>query len=98
MFLSGLIFGGTVVYVICQEDRLFHQNLKLEIIIGKFLTLSILLVLICCKSDIISEPFISEFGIFNHLGLLLDNHLSAYNALFVFDYYILSHLLAHSSN
>ena len=34
MFLSGLIFGGTTVYLICQEERIFQQIVSLEIAAG----------------------------------------------------------------
>nr|XP_039264736.1 transmembrane protein 198-B-like [Styela clava] len=34
MFLSGLIFGGTVVFVLCQEERILQHTLSFGAIVG----------------------------------------------------------------
>jgi len=35
MFLSGLIFGGTTVFLICREERIFQQQFSVEIAAGE---------------------------------------------------------------
>ena len=45
MFLSGFIFGGTVVYVICQEEKIVNHNLSPGAIIGECLFLSAFIVI-----------------------------------------------------
>nr|CAB3267066.1 transmembrane protein 198 [Phallusia mammillata] len=34
MFLSGLIFGGTTVFLMCREERIFQQQFSIEIAAG----------------------------------------------------------------
>lgn len=46
MFLSGFIFGGTVVYVICQEEKIVTHNLSPNAIIGISIGVAILCGLI----------------------------------------------------
>ena len=35
MFLTGLNFGGVVVYLLCQDEKLFDQQVSFELAIGK---------------------------------------------------------------
>lgn len=42
MFLSGLIFGGTVVYILCQEDGVLHHTLAHEAVLGIALGIGVL--------------------------------------------------------
>ena len=38
MFLSGLIFGGTTVYSLCREERIFQETVSMEVAAGDELT------------------------------------------------------------
>lgn len=66
MFLSGLIFGGTVVYILCQEDGVLHHTLAYEAVVGIALGIGVL-----CGFITMLVRYIGLFLQGFYLGLLL---------------------------